>query len=189
MPKPKKRKPDLRRIRPTKTYSLPEIAGALNRNIATVQSWLRQGLPTLDNQKPTMVAGSDLKSWLKHKWAVRKQKCLPGELYCFKCRKPRTPLSGSVLITVRNEKTLTIKARCGVCGTRMNQTGSSARIREIKKIFGPLLPHKEHLIGCINASTKHTPEQLTFGEACAEGGEGQITTSFASRTGGKAHQP
>ncbi len=138
MRKTKKRKPDFRRIRPSKTYSLPEIAVALDRNIATVRRWVRDGLPTLDRQRPLLVLGSELKAWLKAKWSARKQACQSGEIFCFKCRKPRKPRPGSVCIIPNNEKTVSIKAECDVCGTRMTQVGSRARVAEIEETFRTL---------------------------------------------------
>ncbi len=133
MPKPRKRRPDFRIIRPTKTYSLPEIARSLGRNRATVRSWVRNGLPTLNGQKPFLVLGFDLKAWLKAKWAAKKHKCLPGELFCFRCQRPRMPKPDSVQIISRNEKTVTIKGRCIECNRRMNQVRSRAKSIEFEK--------------------------------------------------------
>lgn len=158
MRKVKKRKPDLRRIRTSKIYKVPEIARDLDRNVATVRSWLRDGLPTLDGQTPPLVFGSDLKDWLKAKWAARKQKCKPDELYCFKCQKPRKPGPGTVQIVPRNEKTLSIKGECSECGTRLNRVGSMAEKAEIEEIFRALAPAMQHLTGCSIPCTRRTSE-------------------------------
>ena len=122
MSKAKKRRPDFRRIRPSKTYTLPEIASSLDRSIATVRGWIRDGLPTLDDDAPPLVIGADLKSWLQTKWSARKHKCSPGELYCCACRRPRKTRPGSVAVVSRNAKTSSITARCEGCGTRMTQS-------------------------------------------------------------------
>jgi hypothetical protein len=158
MSRPPRRKPDLRRIRTTKTYKVPEIAKTLDRNVATVRSWVRDDLPTLDGQTPTLVLGSELKAWLKAKWSARKQQCKPDELFCFKCRKPSRPRPGSAQIVPRNEKTVTIKGRCATCDTRMNQAGSRAKLLEIEENFRAFTPVMQHLTGCSNTSTRRTAE-------------------------------
>lgn len=182
MTKAKKRKPDLRRIRPTKTYTLPEIAEGLDRNIATVRRWLGAGLPALDERKPTLVAGDALRDWLKKEWSRRKRKCEPCELYCFKCRSPRLPKRGTVLIQDRNEKTVAISALCSECGSKMNQAGSLSRKVEIEARFQMLSPKMQHLTGCDDPSDKHTKQAVAPGRTGTGDGEGQIPLDFESRT-------
>ena len=152
--KHKKRKPDLRRIRTTETYTLQKIADDLGNCIGTVRRWRREGLPSIDENKPTLIYGEVLKNWLKERWAARKHKCLTNEFFCLKCRSPRTARTGSVSIRHRNTKTLTIMALCGTCGTRMNKSGSLARLAEIQATFETLMPDKQHIEGCDKHSVK-----------------------------------
>jgi hypothetical protein len=180
--KSKKRKPDFRRIRPSKTYSLPEIANALNRNCATVRGWRRDGLPTLDGQSPPLVLGSELKAWLQAKWSARKQTCQADELFCFRCQKPKKPKPGSVRLVPNNEKTVTIKAECSFCGTQMNKAGSRAKVSEIEETFRTLMPQVQRLERCDNASVKHTSERQPINKADHRGGVGQISMDFAPET-------
>lgn len=183
MRKTKKRKPDFRRIRPSKAYLLPEIAASLDRNNATVRRWFRDGLPALDGRRPPLVLGSDLKAWLKAKWSARKQRCKPDELFCCKCRKPREPRPGSVRIVPNNEKTVSVKAECGMCGTRMTKIGSRAKIAEIEEIFRALTPQVQHLDRCMGASAKRTSERPKIDKARHQGGVGQISMDFGAETG------
>ena len=183
MRKTKKRKPDFRRIRPSKAYLLPEIAASLDRSDATVRRWFRDGLPALDGRRPPLVLGSDLKAWLKAKWSARKQKCKPDELFCCKCRKPREPRPGSVRIVPNNEKTVSVKAECGMCGTRMTKIGSRAKIAEIEGIFRALTPQEQRLDRCRGASVKRTSERPKIDKARHQGGVGQISMDFGAETG------
>ena len=159
MGKPKKRRPDFRRIRPSKTYSLSEIAETLDRDIATVCRWVRDGLPTLGGQRPLIVLGSELKVWLRAKWSARKQPCQAGELFCCTCHKPKKPRPGSVRIVPNNEKTVSIKAECDVCGTRMTQIRSRAKIVEIEETFRTLMQQVQRLDGCDDARVERTSER------------------------------
>lgn len=142
-----KRKPDMRRIRPTKTYTLQEIAKALDRSVGTVHTWVRKGLPTLDHARPTLVDGKELKEWLKARWAARKSTCKAHELYCVSCRAPRTPCIGSVFLLPKNAKLLLITGDCSQCGCAMNKGGAQARALEIEVCFRPFMGELPHLLG------------------------------------------
>lgn len=188
MRKAKKRKPDLRRIRPSKTYSLPQIAETLDRDIATVRAWIRDGLPTLGDQKPLLVLGSELKPWLKAKWAARKQPCKPDEMLCFKCDKPRRPETGSVRIEPRNEKTVSITGRCSVCGTRMAKAGSRAQMAEIEETFRALSLQKQRLVVCSHANAKPTPGCASVKTPCYPNGAVQLSMNLDGETGNENRQ-
>ncbi len=152
MAKVKRRKPDLRRIRTSKTYILPEIAKTLDRDIATIRSWVRNGLPLLSDQTPVLVAGYDLKDWLQQTWSLKKRKCQPDELFCFKCRKPSKVKNCTVRFVQRNNKTVSVKGQCAVCNTRMNQTRSLAKLAELQVLFNTPTPQMPSLAEYSNAS-------------------------------------
>lgn len=148
-----KRKPDLRGIRRSHVYNLPEIAEDLDRELSTIKRWVKNGLPTIEGSNPPLVDGADLKAWLVQKWQSKKNPCSDGELYCCSCSKPRTPLAGTVSLEPRTDKTITIEGKCSQCGGPQNQIGSLAKIEEIQLSF--CLPPQavHHLIGCNDTSS------------------------------------
>lgn len=158
MSRSKKRKPDLRRIRTTKTYTVPEIAMVLSRSIATVRRWIRDGLPILDNNHPTLVDGAVLRQWLQKKWEA---KCADNELYCFKCRKPRMAMLGTARVGPRNAKMITINANCEVCGNRMNRGASAADLMKINITFEAFMEQKQRLLEYGDTCVKRTYSQRT----------------------------
>lgn len=141
----KKQKPDMRRIRPSKTYTVEELARALNKSVATVRRWIRDGLPTLGEARPVLVDGAEMKAWLSAWLATRKHRCREDELYCCRCHCPRRPSLGSVSITLNNEKTLTVKGVCEVCGAGMRKLGSIARRAEIEVALRAFTQEKQSL--------------------------------------------
>ena len=147
-----KRKPDLRNIRTSHVYTLQEIAECLDRELSTVQRWIKNGLPTIEGSKPPLIDGAELKAWLVERWQSKKKPCDAGELYCCSCSKPQTPIAGSVSLKPRTEKTIIIIGQCSQCGTPQNQTGSLAKLEEIQHSF--CLPPQavQHLIGCNDTS-------------------------------------
>lgn len=184
MAKGNKRSPDLRKIRTTRVYRVQDIANALDREARTVRTWIKAGLPTLDDRGTALVDGAALKSWLKERNASRKQKCLPDEFYCCKCTKPRNARLGSVSFHARNAKTITIKALCVHCGTRMNKAAASADIAEIQV---QLQPHMPRLTGCDETSVNKQHSAPIQSRFEFDGGEGQEPTELARPTPRNLH--
>jgi hypothetical protein len=154
--------PDLRKIRLSQCYTIQQCSNTLGVSVATIRTWIRQGLPTVPNGKPPLIPGDGLKSWLTQRRISRKQTCQPNELYCCRCRRPRTAIAGSLMITPRNSKTICIRALCGTCNTRMNKGGSLAKRSEIAAAFGLITPLQEHLAECENPTViQHLKKEPT----------------------------
>jgi hypothetical protein len=144
-----RRRFNLRLIRRTVTYSVPQISNLLSVHPNTVLRWVRAGLPLIDDSKPYVVHGANLYAFLKQRQAKRKRPCGKGELFCFGCRAPRRPAPESLWIEQKNANTLTIRAQCGVCGTRINRCGAAKRLEAYRdEFFGSgLSMREERLVG------------------------------------------
>lgn len=147
-----KRKPDLRKIRTSHVYTLPEIAQCLDRKLPTLKRWVNNGLPVIEGSKPPLVDGAELKAWLVHKWQSNKKPCEDGELYCCPCSKPQKPLTGSVTLSPRTDKTITINGKCEECGQPQEQVGSLSKLEEIRATFCLPAQAVQHLLGCNDTS-------------------------------------
>jgi len=75
-----------------RSYSVEEAARQLAVHKNTIREWIRRGLPTIDQQRPTLILGRDLAEFLELRFKQRKRPCLPGQLYCIRCRYPRAPM-------------------------------------------------------------------------------------------------
>ena len=89
--KRRNRRPDRRRIKTLRSYTIDEAARVLDVHRNTIRHWIKGGLPVVDGKRPTLIRGSDLAEFLANRRAARRQTCRPGEIYCVKCRKPREP--------------------------------------------------------------------------------------------------
>lgn len=134
MPGP--RNPDRRRVRRSRAYSVPETAALLDVHPHTVRRWIGDGLEAMGGGKRTLIHGTALARFLADRRQAVKRKCAPDEMYCFACRAPRQPLSGSVAVVWSNEKTLRLKGLCGVCGASLCRSGSLAKRAEYAAVFG-----------------------------------------------------
>ena len=146
MPK-KKRKYNTNLIKETLNYSIHDIASLFRIHRGTVRQWIKEGLPLIDNHKPFLVLGSDLKEFLKKRQGNRKTKCNANELYCCKCRKPRTSWDNLVDLKILNERRLLIMGICSQCDTKTNKLSSLKNLDEIKEIFDVQTIHNQNLIG------------------------------------------
>jgi hypothetical protein len=144
---PGAKNPDRRRIRITRTYSVPEVAALLEVHVHTVRRWLKDGLRSIDDQSPTLIHGAELRRYLDVRAKGRKHKCGPDEMYCFSCRAPRLPILGSVHIADLNEKTVRLIGVCCSCCRKICRAGSTSRLQDYTASFGPLQKRNPSLKG------------------------------------------
>lgn len=144
---PGSRRPDIRRVRVSRTYSIPEIASLLDVHPNTARRWIEGGMKPMDEATPVLVHGAELRRFLASRKAKRKRTCAPDEMACFRCRAPRRAAPGTAAIARGNEKTVTLSAACIVCGSRMWRAGSAAKLGEYTAIFGPITAGSPRLEG------------------------------------------
>jgi hypothetical protein len=102
-----------------RSYAVDEIARLYGVHRHTVRAWCKAGLPLLDGHRPALIQGQALRAFLQDRRNRAKRPCAPGTLYCCKCRAPRGPAAGSAVFETHATRAGTLRAFCGVCGTRM----------------------------------------------------------------------
>jgi hypothetical protein len=90
----KRRHPNPRLAKIHRTYTVAEVADLFGLHRNTVRQWIKSGLPVLDDRRPALVFGRDLRDFLQARREKNKRKCQPAEIYCVKCREPRRPAGG-----------------------------------------------------------------------------------------------
>ncbi len=126
---------NLKLIRRDYSYSLQELAELFRLHPNAVGRWIREGLRTIDGLKPKLVHGSDLTDFLGRRQQGRKRSCGPGEMYCCRCRAPRRPAEGKVIVEQMNARQMMVRGTCELCGTRMNRGGLLERLPEIQSLL------------------------------------------------------
>jgi uncharacterized protein YjcR len=74
-----------------RSYTVEEIARLFGIHKNTVRHWVKEGLATSDDKRPILILGHVLAAFLQARRTKNKQTCKPGELYCVRCRAPRSP--------------------------------------------------------------------------------------------------
>jgi hypothetical protein len=117
--KPNRPNPRLAKIH--RNYTVEEIAKLFGIHKNTVRRWIKDGLPLVDSQRPSLVLGRDLAAYLNNKRASGKQSCQAGQMYCLKCRAPRYPAGHMADYMPITEKLGNLIGICPDCNLLMNR--------------------------------------------------------------------
>lgn len=107
------------------SYTAGELAHLFGVHKNTIRNWEREGLVPLDNKRPKIFAGSEVRAFLIRRQAARENPCPIGTFYCLRCRKPTKPLSNAVEYNQLRPGSGNLTAACEDCEGVLHQ-----RIRE-----------------------------------------------------------
>jgi hypothetical protein len=126
---------------------MEEVASLFGIHKNTVRNWVKNGLVTIDSKRPMLILGASLAEFLHNRRTKNKQTCRPGELYCVRCRVPRSAAGDMAEYSPVNEKTGNLVAICPVCDAIMNRRVSLAKIREISDNIDITFPEElRHIV-------------------------------------------
>lgn len=129
------KRPNPRRLRATRTYTIEEAATALGVSTGTVRSWVKAGLPLMKSRRPFLILGDALHSFLQDRAKSAKVSLQPDQLYCFTCKDARTPMGMLVDCIPQTSKTARLFGLCDVCGGTCNRMIGTSQIDRIGNIF------------------------------------------------------
>lgn len=142
------------RIRYRHAYSIAELEELLGVHKNTVRQWMRTGLRAMDDARPTIIHGSELKRFLLNRRSSKKSPCQPHEFYCLKCRAPRVPWGKVVDITIRSPRLFNLHAICEECDTAMHKAAGQAKLIEMLKTLCIQQVQPRHIIETLPPSLK-----------------------------------
>jgi hypothetical protein len=114
------------------SYTIEEVSRTLGVHKNTVRGWRARRLEPIDNRKPILFAGKDLRAFLEREKLGRKRPSPKGHLYCFKCREARQPAMGMVDYVPITPVSGNLKALCVECATLMHRR---ARLVDLSTIM------------------------------------------------------
>ncbi len=115
-----------------RSYRVDEAASLYEVHKGTVRNWIKAGLPVLNDKQPMHILGGDLNAFHQARRTKNKQKCKPGEMFCFKCRAPKEP---DLDMADYKPDTATLGNLVGICpdcGTIMNRRASLAKLDQVR---------------------------------------------------------
>jgi hypothetical protein len=130
--KPKRRRrsnPRLAKI--NRNYTVEEVATLFGIHRNTVRLWVKQGLPTSDDRRPTLILGRDLRAFLDERRSKCRRTCKPGEMYCLRCREPRAPAGAMADYEPITETLGNLVAICSNCEALMNRRVNLTKLDDV----------------------------------------------------------
>lgn len=125
-----KRYPNPRRVKIHHNYSVDETARLLKVHKNTVRRWIKDCLETIDTNKPFLILGSKLRSFLETKRKTSKRPCPPGFMFCFRCREPKTPVDQRADLVQTSISTGNLRGTCPACLSVMYRRVSMATLAD-----------------------------------------------------------
>lgn len=144
----------IHRIRLRHTYTLNEVSELLGVCKSTVRGWLKIGLRAIDDSRPILIFGADLKAYLSKKQAAKKAPCKPHEFFCLKCRAARKPWGEIVDITIRRSNLFNIHAICEACDTAIHKAAGIKSLSQMLQTYRIQQVHPRHIIETLPPSLK-----------------------------------
>lgn len=123
-----KSRPSPRLAKIHRNYTVEEIANLYGVHRNTVRAWIARGLPTVDQRRPVLVLGSQLGEFLRVCRKKNKRSCRPGEIYCVRCREPRTPTGNVVEYRSITASQGNLVGICSTCSAGLNRRVSVANL-------------------------------------------------------------
>ena len=136
----KKRLQNPRLAKIHRSYKVDEVASLYGVDKNTVRNWIKAGLKTCDNKRPSLIMGVDLNKFHALRRAKNKRPCKVNEIYCMRCRVPKIPLAGMIEYQPINEKTANLIGLCPACNTLMYRRISQSKIEVFASEMGFVLP-------------------------------------------------
>lgn len=129
------KRPNPRAIKAARTYTIEEAALALGVTIGTIRNWVKTGLPLMKSQRPYLILGDALRTFVMDRANRAKVPLKPDQLYCFTCKAGRIPMGLLVDCIPQSPKTARLLGLCEVCGGTCNRMISLTKIDQFGQIF------------------------------------------------------
>lgn len=136
---------DCRRVKLHRSYTISELSTLIGAHKHTIGRWIAVGLKTTDTKRPFLVHGADFRAFMRARAPI-KQRCLPGEFYCFGCRAPRRPALDMADYHPRTALRGLLSGICPTCGGMIYRATTLSKLDAIKGGLEVALPTAQQRI-------------------------------------------
>jgi hypothetical protein len=127
-----RRHPNPQLVKIHRSYSVEEISATLRVHKNTVRAWVRQGLKTIDSERPALIHGRVLADFLRTRRQANKQRCTTGEMFCLRCRKPVTPAGNIAEYLPITAISGNLRGICPCCESLIHRRTSLAQLEIVR---------------------------------------------------------
>ena len=136
-----KRHPNPRLVKIHRSYAVDEVATLAGVHRNTVRQWIKTGLQVVDNRRPLLIQGGSLRVFLENKRSQNKRPCLPGQMYCLRCRTPQYPAGEMADYEALTTTQGNLVGICPTCDLIMNRRVRFSKLVTVKGQLNITLPH------------------------------------------------
>jgi hypothetical protein len=126
------RHPNPRLAKIHRNYSVEDLARLFKVHKNTVRNWFKQGLEPVDDQRPILVRGQDLRRFLTERRSRAKRACGPGRIYCLPCRAPKVPAGKIAECLQTGETTGTLQGICPDCNRMIYRRVNPQKLNAVR---------------------------------------------------------
>jgi hypothetical protein len=149
----RRRAPNPRRVKIHRSYTVDEIARLYGVHRNTVRNWLKQGLATNDDRRPTLILGWQLRDFLQVRRRQARRQCPIGHLFCVRCRMPKRPALGMVEYIAFTASTGNLRGICPDCEILIHRRVARAKLSTVSGDLDiAFLPNQRRLDESDNAT-------------------------------------
>jgi DNA-binding XRE family transcriptional regulator len=141
------RRPNPRRIKIHRNYTVDELARAVGAHKNTIRAWIKQGLAPVDEQRPTLILGRVAMQFLSDRRKRGKRPCSPGQLYCVRCRAPKKPALKMAEYVPMSTTLGNLRGFCPDCEAMMNRRVALAKLDAVRGDLEIPAPQAQRRIG------------------------------------------
>lgn len=124
--------PNPRLIKIHRTYTVEELASRLAVHVNTVRDWRRNGLEPIDRRRPVLFQGLVVVGFLEVRRRKAKRPCRPGEIFCVRCREPRTPAANQATYQALTPTRGNLVGTCPICAAGLYRRVSIEKLAAAK---------------------------------------------------------
>jgi hypothetical protein len=135
-------RPNPRRVKKLNSYTVDEAARTLDVHKNTVREWIKRGLPTIDDRRPTLVLGGAIADFLVERRVRNRRPCGPGEFYCMRCRAPRRPAERMADYLPLTTSTGNLRGICPACSALIHRRVSLAKLGVFRDFLDITFPER-----------------------------------------------
>ena len=128
----KRRRIDPRLAKLHRSYTVEEVARLFGCHRNTVRSWLRSGLQSNDDERPTLILGAELRRFFGERRAKAKCPTPAGMIFCMRCRAPRKPAGDVADYLPCTAISGNLVGICPTCDAMLYRRVSFARLETIR---------------------------------------------------------
>ena len=135
------------RVKLNRSYSFEELAVVLGVHKNTVSTWVKNGLPCLNERRPFLILGVEARAFLREQRTAKKQRCKPNELFCMRCKTPTRAAENLVEYVPLSATKGRLTGCCGRCNSAVNKFVSCKSLVRYSLLFDLSLPKElEHIV-------------------------------------------